>query len=336
LHGVHRWNGLAWERLPVSTFANELVVYQDDLVVNVPGASLGRFDGTTVVDIGPAGVNNPVPYVLDGELYCTGSSGVFRLHSTGWTRLGGDLGDSASSLVMHNGQPHAAGGFLLDSLGFADVIAWDGTEWNAVGWEGPLVFVWFNVESLASYQGELYAGGTFLLEPIPTWRGLARLEGNQWVLDGPSDIYSVGFLGVVGHRLMLADGWAFDYPAIVRAFDGRHWRTIAEARNGPTDLCDIASMLDFEGELVMAGRFTSLDGRPANIVGRAVLPACCGSADVDGDGEPGSDADIEAFFECLAGRCCAACGVGDFDDDGDARTDGDIEAFFRVLAGGGC
>ncbi len=64
----------------------------------------------------------------------------------------------------------------------------------------------------------------------------------------------------------------------------------------------------------------------------------CGGADFDGDGDAGTDADIEAFFACLSGDCCATCwpGGSDFDTDGDSGTDADIEAFFRVLAGGSC
>lgn len=60
------------------------------------------------------------------------------------------------------------------------------------------------------------------------------------------------------------------------------------------------------------------------------------SPDFDGDGQDGTDADIEAFFACIAGRCCPACGSADFDGDGDVATDADIESFFRVLAGGPC
>jgi hypothetical protein len=62
----------------------------------------------------------------------------------------------------------------------------------------------------------------------------------------------------------------------------------------------------------------------------------CWSADFDGDGDTGTDADIEAFFACIAGNCCAACGSTDFNSDGDASTDLDIESFFRLLAGGNC
>jgi hypothetical protein len=68
-----------------------------------------------------------------------------------------------------------------------------------------------------------------------------------------------------------------------------------------------------------------------------VLTAC-GTADFNCDGSLGTDADIEAFFACLAGTCppppCP--NTADFDGDGNIGTDADIEAFFRVLGGGVC
>jgi probable HAF family extracellular repeat protein len=63
-------------------------------------------------------------------------------------------------------------------------------------------------------------------------------------------------------------------------------------------------------------------------------PTC--TADFNGDGDSGTDADIESFFACLSGTCCTSCGRADFNNDGDSGTDADIESFFRVLAGGSC
>jgi hypothetical protein len=64
----------------------------------------------------------------------------------------------------------------------------------------------------------------------------------------------------------------------------------------------------------------------------------CGTSDYNGDGDFGTDADIEAFFACLGGTCCETCWHlgSDFTGDGDFGTDGDIESFFRVLGGGSC
>jgi len=74
----------------------------------------------------------------------------------------------------------------------------------------------------------------------------------------------------------------------------------------------------------------------ASLLRVRAVTALCGDADFDGDGDTGTDLDIEAFFACLGGDCCATCGSADFDGDGDTGTDLDIEAFFRVLGGGDC
>jgi hypothetical protein len=62
----------------------------------------------------------------------------------------------------------------------------------------------------------------------------------------------------------------------------------------------------------------------------------CGSSDFNHDGDNATDSDIEAFFACIAGNCCATCDTADFNGDGEAGTDADIEAFFQALAGAGC
>jgi hypothetical protein len=75
---------------------------------------------------------------------------------------------------------------------------------------------------------------------------------------------------------------------------------------------------------------------PHQVVLEVHGPAGCGTSDFNGDGESGTDADIEAFFACIAGSCCPTCGSSDFNGDGESATDADIEAFFRVLGGGAC
>jgi len=82
-------------------------------------------------------------------------------------------------------------------------------------------------------------------------------------------------------------------------------------------------------------------GEVFKIVPATPIPDCnpvCGTSDFNGDGDFGTDADIEAFFACLAGNCCPTCfpGGADFNGDGDTGTDADIESFFRVLGGGNC
>jgi hypothetical protein len=76
----------------------------------------------------------------------------------------------------------------------------------------------------------------------------------------------------------------------------------------------------------------------AGVKAPTLPPSVCGTSDFNGDGDFGTDQDIEAFFACLGGTCCQTCwqGGADFNGDGDFGTDQDIEAFFRVLGGGNC
>jgi hypothetical protein len=112
-----------------------------------------------------------------------------------------------------------------------------------------------------------------------------------------------------------------------------------------TDLSDSPSVSGTTTQRLVLGACTAADSglyrlRVTNACGQALsepgdVRVVC-HADFDGDGDTGTDADIEAFFACLAGTCCATCGSADFNADGDTGTDADIESFFRVLAGGPC
>jgi subtilase family serine protease len=83
-------------------------------------------------------------------------------------------------------------------------------------------------------------------------------------------------------------------------------------------------------------RFQCLVVSACGNVASAPATLTVNSADFNGDGSVGTDADIEAFFACLSGSCCPTCGSADFNGDGATGTDADIESFFRVLAGGSC
>jgi uncharacterized membrane protein len=88
----------------------------------------------------------------------------------------------------------------------------------------------------------------------------------------------------------------------------------------------------------IVGEGTNPSGQTEAYILHLPPPVLCGISDYNGDGDFGTDADIEAFFACLGGDCCPTCFAGgsDFNGDGDFGTDADIEAFFRVLGGGAC
>jgi Immunoglobulin domain len=103
----------------------------------------------------------------------------------------------------------------------------------------------------------------------------------------------------------------------------------------------------FTGTLTLSNLTTTgelrIQAAPGNDCGQTLsnpalltIGQCTCTADFNNDGDTGTDADIQAFFACLAGNCCATCGSADFNGDGDTGTDADIESFFRVLSGGTC
>jgi hypothetical protein len=118
----------------------------------------------------------------------------------------------------------------------------------------------------------------------------------------------------------------------VAVWDGAAWQALGGGADGP-----VLALAAFNGGVVAGGDFASVGGTGYSrfaVWGCEPAPTC--TPDFNGDGDVGTDADIEAFFECLAGSCCASCGSPDFNGDGDVGTDADIESFFRVLAGGTC
>ena len=119
-------------------------------------------------------------------------------------------------------------------------------------------------------------------------------------------------------------------------------KTLVAVSNTLPNRVDLGSVPYSSTASATAGWNATTDGATlmANALRYTMGPSgpVCGTADFDGDGDTGTDADIESFFACLAGNCCATCysGGADFDADGDTGTDADIESFFRVLAGGPC
>src|SRR5262249_34827960 len=109
--------------------------------------------------------------------------------------------------------------------------------------------------------------------------------------------------------------------SLLSAFNG-------QSPNGVWQLHAVANALGYSGSI---RRFSLIFGiGSANALCDAPRTTC-GSADFNCDGDVGTDADIEAFFACIAGHCPAApcTSTADFNGDGDIGTDADIEAFFR-------
>ena len=167
---------------------------------------------------------------------------------------------------------------------------------------------------------------------------------SAWYYNQPETTLAADYPG--GPTLTLTNASAFVPPgsiymttpgfSSVATFGGRTGNTLTGVVAGGWPMAAGARVFNYGADLhlSLAGSEAAAQAMWDAIVAADVCP----STDFDGDGDAGTDADIEAFFAVLGGLPCSsgACGSIDFDGDGDEGTDADIETFFLVLGGGAC
>jgi hypothetical protein len=248
------------------------------------------------------------------------------------------------------------------------VARWDGQAWSAVGAVGG------GLARAGTWITPRQGGGlnelAVVIEGLSLGSELARWDG-QWHTSAAPQVYRSGWSS---KRLACVDTGAgpdlylMTGAAVLHRYRDGAWSPVPDAPSSgsPNAPVERHSLLAFQGSLytgtydvgvhqydgqtfmpVYVNRHVdSLVAAGDRILAvskgwQATLIRPCGicqDSDVNNDGDWGTDADIEAFFACLAGDCCPACDAyaADFNGDGDFGTDQDIEAFFRVLGGGTC
>ena len=333
-----------------------------------PCAGIAVWDGESWAPYGPTTPTGNRRSVVEynGLLVMDGMA----VSSPWWVPMGAGLTFTTfTSMVVHNGELYASGGYdsSLGSCVFKLTQATSPWRWLAVGnlgWNGTNSAA----RDLQVYNGKLVAVGTF---PAPTQGqtpNIAEWNGTSW-----SSMGTVAFpnppqyLGVAEGQLFVSGS---SFSGYLLSYDGSTWRTELQNLSSPavavaeydgavhvgvggrfmirrggvwgpspvyltsSGLPTMYDLVVHDGALFVGGSFNGVAGAPAWNLSRYDVPG----ADFNGDGDLGTDADIEAFFACLSGNCCGTCYAegADFNADGDIGTDQDIESFFRVLAGGAC
>jgi hypothetical protein len=238
----------------------------------------------------------------------------------------------ASIMFLNNGVgPQTIAGqlsFGQDGVGALLRSADHGDTWGPpTSWPQPNWHVW---DLTITGNNAIYALGSSNTGNNPSGVFMSSDMGQNWVQQG----------SYPGGRTLVADPVYFNTLYTFNTFTNPfpHRSTDAGVSFQPFNtnfLGNVAGRDMVYGGAVNDRRrlylATSAGGYATNLPGQ---PPC--SPDFDGDGDSGTDADIEAFFACLAGACCELCGTADYNNDGDSGTDADIEAFFRVLVGLPC
>jgi hypothetical protein len=223
----------------------------------------------------------------------------------------------------------------VDGVPALTVARWNGTTWSTVGTNLGNTIITAEVDVMLVWNNELYVAGNNL-RVNGALAQVAKWDGITWTAVGQNPgnrVWSLSVFNDGSGEKLYAGGTQSALGRLYR-LEGNTWVTYA----GGVDSSVFKTYVDGD-TMYVGGSFLNANGQPsARVVARTVECVTCGTADFDGDGDSGTDFDIEAFFACLAGQCCATCfpGGADFNVDGDSGTDADIEAFFRVLAGGNC
>lgn len=236
----------------------------------------GRFDGYVAV----LAVHNGELIAAGGASIPTGEfeKGVFRWTGAEWQRIGTlPDNDEPKAMTTHDGEL-----IVASELGLR---RWDGQTWRYFGPQ-----LWGHFYAVASYGGELYAGGrSIVAAPLWEYRNIVRWTGESWLpashLDGRVEALQV-------HNGALYAGGSFYGNAHGTAlhgfgrWDGEEWQAVNGAPGNvvcmnsrgenllvanligdvahwdgsswavlPRAFADVLSVAEFQGTIVAAGPF---------------------------------------------------------------------------------
>jgi hypothetical protein len=365
---IARWNGTAWSVLGTGTNGDvrALAYFGGQIVAGGTLTSAGgsaasniaAWNGSAWAPLG-SGLNATVRalIVYNGQLIAGGdftmaggaaASHLAAWNGSAWAPFNGGADGAVYAMVV-SGSDLIIGGVFTHTgptnSPTNHIADWDGTNWNwvgnnpdvsASGTDGP-------VFTLSVSGTTLVAGGSFTHAgpELSPYAAMAVIPGALTVNQQPADAAACG--GTQASFTFRISGW-FDSLT----YSWRH--NNVPINDGVTPFGSVYSgthsaTLNIDNiQYADAGGYSCAVTTACNQISTSTTAqltvgvGCCGSADFNCDGDSATDADIEAFFACIAGNCppppCTS--TADFNGDGDSATDADIEAFFRVLAGGTC
>lgn len=231
--------------------------------------------GHTATAWDPDGVGpRPESLVVAGDFLFAGNVAAkhiaaFDPTTSTWSPLGSGIAGSVHDVAaLANGRLVAAGDFS-DAGGVPTslIAQWDGVAWSPLG--GGIIGN--AVHALTKMQnGDLVAVGDFFMAGNVVAYGVARWNGTAWSALG------AGLAGTVNTRcvtmpngdiVVLANGTGFQD---IMRWDGTSWSSAFGSIPNPLGPSQVLGNLaaDTNGELVVAGQFTSIGGVAAANIAR--------------------------------------------------------------------
>lgn len=184
-------------QIATGNFQNSLYVSGMDYKSGMPKSYIKKFNGviwSTLVEIG--GYNNSISVMkeYDGELYVggqfmefegiTNANGLVKWNGSKWSAVGAGFGKTSfaqiRTLEVYNSKLYVGGRFdSIAGIQLKNIAVWNGTNWSA----GPLcessVGTYTIVQSLKTFNGNLFIGGSFQKVNSVNCSYVARFDGTN-------------------------------------------------------------------------------------------------------------------------------------------------------------
>lgn len=288
---IVRWDGTAWQGwasaggrvLALAKRGADIIAGGDFFDIGgVPAGRIAAFNGTTWRSINGANGMIQSLAVLGDDLYAGGNfttigvgpvaaAGIARWNGATWSALGSQTSGSTvvTDLAVVGSEVMAVGAFsVMGSIAASNVARWSEGVWSSVGG----VSTWFGARAMIEWDGKIIAAG--VSPGIPNTMGVpgaatVAWDGKAWTTFGlpstgamPSSfvvvngtLYAVGNVAVPGGIANIA------------RWDGSTWQRFATARENGI-FAQVRAAGSYRGELVVGGRFNSIDGVPLESIAR--------------------------------------------------------------------
>ena len=299
------YDGVSWTSIsgaPYSPTTVRVVEFDDpntpasDLFVSAGVSGIYRFDGTSMVNVAPGGVNNAV-YALaafdDGNgpaLYAGGefsmingvsAKRIAKWDGSTWSEVGGGLSSPSQHLVRNlcvwddgNGLALHVGGMFetAGTVAALNIARWSGSAWSALGsGVGPSSSGFPKTRAIVPFDSGAGEGlaivGDFTTpkQHVAFWNGtvMRGTEGSNGlgVPFTPGTVFDFTVYNDPEHGPLLIAGGNFQNAgpvnaARIAAWNGHGWSALGPGFNG-----QVLSVATFDGDLYASGNFSTLNGQ---------------------------------------------------------------------------
>lgn len=277
---IARWNGTGWSRIGTGVTGTVWSVFVDGgnlyagglfAITGLANAkNIAAWNGSdwSALDTGiPQRVSSIT--LFNGKITAGSTSPsqpIVQWNGSSWTPISTDRflgGGSINSIQEYAGRLYVGGAFRSVETTRSDYItSWDGDSWKPLGVGGLDV----EPDCAEIYRGKLIVGGDMQFIGLTAIGGLAQSDGSSWQPFATS-FYSVKALAATDTDLFAAAVASGGALSCFR-WDGAAWHAIPGTFFSSSGALAVTAMKVFGGDLIVTGRFASVNGVAVNNIAR--------------------------------------------------------------------